>query len=67
MGNIDQGWARLPARLAGKVWFSGWAAAEAATATLALGLARQVAGEGIRVSVVHPGIMDADIDASGGR
>lgn len=44
-----------------------YAASKAAVDTLGLGLAREVAGEGVRVNVVRPGIIDTDIHASGGQ
>jgi NAD(P)-dependent dehydrogenase (short-subunit alcohol dehydrogenase family) len=43
-----------------------YAAAKAAIDTFTLGLAREVASEGIRVNAVRPGIIHTDIHASGG-
>jgi NAD(P)-dependent dehydrogenase (short-subunit alcohol dehydrogenase family) len=44
-----------------------YAASKGAVDTLGVGLAREVAGDGIRVNVVRPGIVDTDIHASGGQ
>ena len=44
-----------------------YAATKGAVDTLGIGLAREVAAEGIRVNVVRPGIVDTDIHASGGQ
>ncbi len=44
-----------------------YAATKGAVDTLGLGLAREVAGEGIRVNVVRPGIVDTGIHAAGGQ
>jgi NAD(P)-dependent dehydrogenase (short-subunit alcohol dehydrogenase family) len=44
-----------------------YAASKAAIDTLTIGLAREVANEGIRVNAVRPGIIDTDIHASGGE
>ncbi|MDO1584034.1 SDR family oxidoreductase [Rhizobium oryzicola] len=43
-----------------------YAAAKASIDTFTVGLSREVAGEGIRVNAVRPGIIDTDIHASGG-
>ncbi|GAB4538515.1 MAG: SDR family oxidoreductase [Roseibium sp.] len=43
-----------------------YAAAKGAIDTMTVGLAREVADEGIRVNAVRPGIIDTDIHASGG-
>ncbi|RUY36993.1 SDR family oxidoreductase [Mesorhizobium sp. M7A.F.Ca.CA.001.13.2.1] len=44
-----------------------YAASKGAIDTFAVGLAREVALEGIRVNAVRPGIIDTDIHASGGQ
>lgn len=43
-----------------------YAASKGAVDTFTIGLSREVAGEGIRVNGVRPGIIDTDIHASGG-
>ncbi len=43
------------------------AASKGAVDTLGVGLAREVAGEGVRVNVVRPGIVETGIHASGGQ
>ncbi len=47
--------------------FVDYAATKGAIDTFTLGLAREVATEGIRVNGVRPGIIDTDIHASGGN
>jgi len=44
-----------------------YAAAKGAIDTFTLGLAREVATEGVRVNAVRPGIIETDIHASGGQ
>ena len=44
-----------------------YAASKAAVDTLTIGLAREVAGEGICVNGVRPGLIDTDMHASGGE
>jgi NAD(P)-dependent dehydrogenase (short-subunit alcohol dehydrogenase family) len=43
-----------------------YAAAKGAIDTFTIGLAKEVAAEGIRVNCVRPGLIDTDIHASGG-
>ena len=55
------------ARLGSPGQYVDYAAAKAAVDTFTLGLAREVAAEGVRVNAVRPGIIDTDIHASGGQ
>ena len=54
------------ARLGSPGRYVDYAASKAAIDTFTLGLAKEVALEGIRVNAVRPGIIDTDIHASGG-
>ncbi len=54
------------AKLGSPGQYVDYAAAKGAIDTFTLGLAREVATEGIRVNAVRPGIIDTDIHASGG-
>lgn len=55
------------ARLGSPGEYVDYAAAKGAIDTLTLGLAKEVAEEGIRVNGVRPGVIDTDIHASGGE
>lgn len=55
------------ARLGSPGLYVDYAASKAAIDTFTLGLAREVAAEGIRVNAVRPGIIDTEIHASGGH
>jgi NAD(P)-dependent dehydrogenase (short-subunit alcohol dehydrogenase family) len=55
------------ARLGSPGEYVDYAASKAAVDTLGLGLAKEVAAEGVRVNVVRPGIIDTALHASGGQ
>ena len=55
------------ARLGSPGQYVDYAAAKGAIDTFTVGLAKEVAAEGIRVNAVRPGIIDTDIHASGGQ
>lgn len=57
----------VAARLGSPGQYVDYAAAKGAIDTFTLGLAREVAAEGIRVNAVRPGIIETDIHASGGQ
>jgi NAD(P)-dependent dehydrogenase (short-subunit alcohol dehydrogenase family) len=54
------------ARIGSPGQYVDYAASKGAIDTFTLGLAKEVAAEGIRVNGVRPGIIDTDIHASGG-
>jgi NAD(P)-dependent dehydrogenase (short-subunit alcohol dehydrogenase family) len=55
------------ARIGSPGQYVDYAASKAAIDTFTVGLAKEVATEGIRVNGVRPGIIDTDIHASGGQ
>ena len=57
----------VAARLGGPGQYVDYAAAKGAIDTFTVGLAKEVATEGIRVNAVRPGIIETEIHASGGQ
>ncbi len=54
------------ARIGSPGQYVDYAASKAAIDTFTMGLAKEVAAEGIRVNAVRPGVIDTEIHASGG-
>ena len=54
-------------RLGGSGQYVDYAASKGAIDSLTIGLAKEVAAEGIRVNAVRPGLIETDIHASGGQ
>lgn len=57
----------VAARLGGGGQYVDYAASKGAIDTFTVGLAKEVATEGVRVNAVRPGIIETDIHASGGE
>ncbi|RVU49541.1 SDR family oxidoreductase [Rubrivivax rivuli] len=57
----------VAARLGAPGQYVDYAAAKGAVDVFTLGLAREVAAEGVRVNAVRPGVIDTEIHASGGQ
>jgi NAD(P)-dependent dehydrogenase (short-subunit alcohol dehydrogenase family) len=57
----------VAATLGSPALYVDYAASKGAIDTFTVGLAREVADEGIRVAAIRPGLIDTDIHASGGE
>jgi NAD(P)-dependent dehydrogenase (short-subunit alcohol dehydrogenase family) len=57
----------VAAKLGAPGWYVDYAASKGAIDSFTIGLAREVAQEGVRVNAVRPGIIDTDIHAAGGQ
>ncbi len=55
------------ARLGGAGQYVDYAASKGAIDSFTIGLAKEVAAEGIRVNAIRPGLIETDIHASGGQ
>ena len=63
----SRGIAAAAARGGGAGQYVDYAASKGAIDTFTIGLAKEVAAEGIRVNAVRPGITNTEIHASGGQ
>jgi NAD(P)-dependent dehydrogenase (short-subunit alcohol dehydrogenase family) len=66
-GGVIVNLSSMAARLGAPGEYVDYAASKGAVESLTIGLAREVADEGIRVNGVRPGVIDTDIHASGGE
>lgn len=57
----------VAARLGAPGEYVDYAASKGALDTLAVGLAKELGPEGVRVNAIRPGVIETDIHASGGR
>jgi len=57
----------VAARLGSPFEFVDYAGSKAALDTLTIGLSKELAGEGVRVNAVRPGLIETEIHASGGQ
>ncbi|MGN6389520.1 MAG: SDR family oxidoreductase, partial [Burkholderiaceae bacterium] len=63
IGNLSS----IAAKLGAPNEYVDYAASKAAIDAMTVGLAKEVAAEGIRVNGVRPGVIDTEIHASGGE
>ncbi|MDO9216422.1 MAG: SDR family oxidoreductase [Lacisediminimonas sp.] len=66
-GGVIVNLSSIASRLGAPAEYVDYAASKAAIDTLTIGLAKEVAAEGIRVNAVRPGVIDTEIHASGGE
>jgi NAD(P)-dependent dehydrogenase (short-subunit alcohol dehydrogenase family) len=66
-GGVIVNLSSVAARLGSANTYVDYAASKAAIDTFTVGLGHEVAGEGIRVAAIRPGLIDTEIHASGGE
>lgn len=66
-GGVIVNLSSVAARMGAPGEYVDYAGSKGAIDSLTIGLARELAGEGVRVNAVRPGIIETDIHASGGK
>jgi NAD(P)-dependent dehydrogenase (short-subunit alcohol dehydrogenase family) len=66
-GGVIVNLSSVAAKLGGANTYVDYAASKGAIDTFTIGLGYEVAGEGIRVAAIRPGLIDTEIHASGGE
>jgi NAD(P)-dependent dehydrogenase (short-subunit alcohol dehydrogenase family) len=66
-GGVIVNLSSVAARLGSPNTYVDYAASKGAVDSFTIGLGHEVAGEGIRVAAIRPGLIDTDIHASGGE